>query len=85
VCQLMLAVFASALNFFNWRVLGYHGRRQLQLAAVQRSMQTAVSTGPCRNMLAAEQRRLQGQYEARLAELEAERHGAEADLAQVPP
>ena len=37
-----------------------------------------------RNMLAAEQRRLRQQYEARLAELEAERHGAEADLAQVP-
>ena len=36
-----------------------------------------------RNMVAAEQRRLRGQYEARLAELEAERHGAEADLAQV--
>lgn len=36
-----------------------------------------------RNMLAAEQRRLRQQYESRLAELEAERHGAEADLAQV--
>jgi hypothetical protein len=35
--------------------------------------------------VAAEQRRLRQQYEARLAELEAERHGAEADLAQVPP
>lgn len=34
-------------------------------------------------MVAAEQKRLREQYEARLAELEAERHGAEADLAQV--
>lgn len=33
--------------------------------------------------MAAEQRRLRQQYEARLAELEAERQGAEADLAQV--
>lgn len=34
-------------------------------------------------MVAAEQGRLRQQYEARLTELEAERQGAEADLAQV--
>ena len=48
--------------------------------------QAAISPAhpaPCRSMLAAEQRRLREQYEARLTELEVERQGAEADLAQV--
>lgn len=48
----------------------------------QQEVTTGAARG-CRQMVAAEQGRLRQQYEARLSELEAERQGAEADLAQV--
>ncbi len=42
------------------------------------------STHGCRTLLAREQRRMRGEYEIRLRELERERIHAEQDKAQVP-
>lgn len=63
-------------------------RLEQKIASMQSQLLTggaALQDTPAfRNLVAAEQRRLRQQYEARLVELEAERQGAEADLAQVP-